>query len=276
MAIEKQIINLAVCQMKVEKNKRANLSRAEELIRQAKKTHCPDIIVLPEMFNCPFNHNYFGRYAESFPGETTEFLSALANELKTYIVGGSIPEAENGKLFNTSYTFDRNGEIAAKHRKIHLFDVNIKNGISFKESKYISPGDRITVFDTDFCRIGVAICYDMRYPELIRKMTLDGARLIIIPAAFNMTTGPAHWHITARTRALDNQIYFVCASPARDISSDYTVYGHSIITDPWGQIISEAAGDETIIYGKIELKEINRIRNELPLIKHRRPGIYKD
>lgn len=275
MTIEKKIINLAVCQMKVEKSKRANLSRAEELIRQAKKTHCPDIIVLPEMFNCPYSYDYFGRYAESFPGDTTELLSTLADELDTYIVGGSIPEINNEKIFNTSYTFNKNGKVVAKHRKIHLFDVNIKNGISFRESKFISPGSNTTVFNAGFCRIGIAICYDMRFPELIRMMALDGASLIIVPAAFNMTTGPAHWHITARTRALDNQIYFVCASPARDASSDYIAYGHSLIVDPWGQIISEAGNDETIIYGKIEFEEITRIRNGLPLLKHRRPEIYK-
>ena len=262
--------------MKIDKSKGTNLYKAEELIRQAKKNHCPDIIILPEMFNCPYSYNYFVKYAESFPEETTELLSSLSNELNTYIVGGSIPEVCNGKIFNTSYTFDRNGKIVAKHRKIHLFDVNIKNSISFEESKYISPGDKITLFDTEFCRIGIAICYDMRFPELIRKMALAGARLIIIPAAFNTTTGPAHWHITARSRALDNQIYFVCASPARDTSSDYIVYGHSLIVDPWGQIISEAGEDEAIIYGKINLEEIIRIRNELPLIKHRRPEVYKD
>ena len=276
MDLKKKNIDLAICQMKIDKEKNINLSRAERLIRKASDQQCPDIIILPEMFNCPYDYNYFDRYAESFPGETTELLSSLAKELGIYIIGGSIPEAYDGKLFNTSYTFDRNGKMIAKHRKAHLFDVNIENGISFKESKYMTPGDRVTVFDTEFCRTGIAICYDMRFPEFIRKMTLAGARLIIVPAAFNMTTGPAHWHITARVRALDNQTYFVCASPARDTSSHYIAYGHSLIVDPWGQIISEAGKDETIIHGKIDLEEITRIRSELPLIKHRRPEIYRD
>ena len=144
----------------------------------------------------------------------------------------------------------------------------------FQESKHISPGKDITVFDTELCRIGVAICYDMRFPELIRKMALDGAQLIIIPAAFNMTTGPAHWHITARTRALDNQVFFACASPARDNDSGYMVYGHSLISDPWGNIITEASQSEEIICGEIDLEELSRIRRELPLLKHRKPELY--
>jgi predicted amidohydrolase len=115
----------------------------------------------------------------------------------------------------------------------------------------------------------------MRFPELIRNMVLQGAQLVIIPAAFNMTTGPAHWHITARVRALDNQIYFACASSARDASSGYIAYGHSLIADPWGNIISEASTGEEIICGSIDMKEIDRIRKELPLLKHKRFELYR-
>jgi predicted amidohydrolase len=114
----------------------------------------------------------------------------------------------------------------------------------------------------------------MRFPEIIRKMALDGAQLIIIPAAFNMTTGPAHWHITARTRALDNQVFFACASPARYNDSGYEVYGHSLISDPWGNIIAEASHDEEIVCGDIDLEELIRIRRELPLLEHRKPELY--
>ncbi len=260
--------------MLVEKDKKNNLVKAEKLIRHAKKEFNADIIVLPEMFNCAYNHKYFHITAEKFPGETAIFLSGIALDLKTFIIGGSIPESEDGNLFNTSYTFDPKGKLIARHRKIHLFDVNIKNGISFQESKYISPGNSITVFDTGFCRIGIAICYDMRFPELIRKMALEGASLIIVPAAFNMITGPAHWHTTARARAIDNQLYFVCASPARDASSDYIVYGHSLMVDPWGQIFSEAGEDETIISGIVNPSEVERVRKELPLLKQRKPEIY--
>lgn len=233
-----------------------------------------EIIILPEMFNCPYDNKYFPMFAEYYPGESTQLLSNLARELSVYIVGGSIPEKENGNIYNTSFTFNRDGNLIARHRKIHLFDVNIENGINFKESNTFTPGKDATIFDTEFGKIGVAICYDMRFPELIRKMTLKGAKIIIIPAAFNMTTGPAHWHLTSRSRALDNQIYFIGASPARNRKAKYIAYGHSLVVDPWGTIIVEAGSSEQILYGNIDLDLINKVRNQLPLLKHRREEIY--
>ena len=267
--------NIAICQMNITTNKHANLQKAESMIRKAFSDSGPDIIVLPEMFNCPYDYNYFSRFSETFQGETNEMLSGIAKALGIYIIGGSIPEKDENKIYNTSFIFGRDGKMIARHRKIHLFDINIKNSISFKESRFITPGEDITVFNTDICTIGVAICYDMRFPELIRKMTLMGAKLIIVPAAFNTITGPAHWHLTARARALDNQVYFVCASPARDTESAYTAYGHSLVVDPWGSIIVEADKEETLLNAKLDLSEVDRIREELPLLKHLKPEIYK-
>lgn len=266
-------IKTAVCQIKINIDKKINLEKATNMIMEAAGCH-PDMVILPEMFNCPYNVKYFKKYAETYPGKTTTLLSNLAKDLKIYIIGGSIPERKDNNIYNTSYTFDRNGNLIGKHQKTHLFDINIKNSIRFKESDYISYGKSITIFNTEFCKIGVAICYDMRFPELIRKMTLNDAKIVIVPAAFNMTTGPAHWHIITRTRALDNQIYFIAASPARDTESDYITYGHSLIVDPWGSIIAEADEKETILYGIIDLDNIHRIRKELPLLKHRREEIY--
>ncbi len=271
----KDNFKIAICQLKVSDDKLDNLSRAAKFIKKAYNEYSPDIIILPEMFNCPYSYDYFQRFAESFPGESTRLLSGLAKEFETYIIGGSIPEVDRKKIYNTSYVFDRKGDLLAKHRKIHLFDIDISDGISFQESKHISPGKDTTVFDTDLCRTGVAICYDIRFPELIRKMVLRGALLVIAPAAFSMTTGPSHWHITARTRALDNQIYFVGASTARDPSSVYAAYGHSLIADPWGNIISEASSSQEIICGTINLDELKRIRREFPLLKHKRFELYR-
>ncbi|MDZ7836527.1 MAG: carbon-nitrogen hydrolase family protein [Actinomycetota bacterium] len=265
-------IKIAACQLKVEAEKQKNLNNARNMIRRAAK-HA-DIIILPEMFNCPYSIEYFPQYAEQYPGPTTYMLSALARELKTFIVGGSIPEKEENHIYNTSFVFNPQGNLVARHRKIHLFDVNIPGKISFMESKILSAGSRITTFDTGFCTIGLCICYDMRFPELIRAMSHKQAKLIIVPAAFNMTTGPAHWHVVTRSRALDNQVYLAAVSPARNQESSYIAFGHSVIVDPWGKIIAEAGSGQQIIYASLDLDYLTKVREQLPLLKHLKPDIY--
>ncbi|WIF94883.1 carbon-nitrogen hydrolase family protein [Caminicella sporogenes] len=266
-------VKFAICQMQVINSKEANLKKVEDMIRKASYEGA-DIAVLPEMFNCPYDNNFFSDYAEEYPGKTTKLLSNLAKELGIYIVGGSIPERERSRIFNTSYIFNKNGELIGRHRKIHLFDVDVDGGITFKESDTFSFGQDITVIETEFCKIGIAICYDMRFPELMRLMTLKGAKVIIVPAAFNMTTGPAHWHALAKIRAVDNQVYFIAASPSRNYNSSYIAYGHSLIVDPWGEIVAKADERETVIIKEMDLHRVDKIREEFPLLKHRRIDLY--
>lgn len=262
-------MKLALIQMKIFKDKIKNIEEAKKLLIEAADNGA-DILVLPEMFNCMYNSKYFRKNSEKIDlaCDTISMLSKVAASKNVYIVGGSIPENDNEKLYNTSVIFDKEGKIIAKHRKMHLFDVDIEDGITFFESSVLEAGESSTVFDTEYGKIGVAICYDMRFPELIRKMTLEGAKLIIVPAAFNMTTGPAHWHTIAKSRALDNQIYFAVCSPARDIESSYVPYGHSIVSDPWGKVINELDEKEGILYSTIDFNYLDKIRNELPLLKH--------
>ncbi len=267
-------LKIALCQIKVLKDKKKNLHRTEKMITDA-ASRDSDIIILPEMFNCPYDKKYFPFFAENYPGETTGLLSALAKKYSVYIIGGSIPEKEDDNIYNTSYIFDRKGKLIARYRKIHLFDVSIKGGIQFRESDTLQAGQDLAVFETEFCKIGVAICYDMRFPELIRKMVLKDALVIVVPAAFNMTTGPAHWHILSRTRALDNQIYLIVVSPARNRKAEYIAYGHSLVVDPWGKIIAEAGIYEEVLTAKIDLDYILKIREALPLLKHRKEEVYK-
>lgn len=263
---------IAVIQILVTRDKAENLKHAKELIIEASKK--ADIIVLPEMFNCPYNAKTFHKYAEAYLGPTTQMLSELALLLKKVIVAGSIPEEDQGKLYNTAYTFGPEGQLLGKYRKIHLFDVAIKDGISFKESDVISPGEKALVIDLGDLKIGICICYDMRFPELFRTMVDLGAQMVIVPAAFNLITGPAHWHLTSRARAVDNQIYFVVASPSRSDYLSYKAYGHSMIVDPWGKIIEEANTGEMILYSDIDLAYVKKVRSELPLLTHRKPSVY--
>ena len=264
---------LALCQMKVTMDKKQNLATAESMIREAAEKGSK-VVALPEMFNCPYSNKYFREYAEDAGGETVDFLSSLAKELEIYLIGGSIPELENDSIYNTSFSFNKEGKIIGKHRKIHLFDIDVKGGIRFMESDTLTPGETVTIFDTEFCKIGVAICYDVRFPELFRKMTLAGAKLIILPGAFNMTTGPAHWDLTMRARALDNQLYFAAVSPARDTEGPYQASGNSCVTNPWGEFCGKTDVRESIVYAKIDLDYVDEIRNQLPLLKHRRPAVY--
>ncbi len=266
-------IKVGICQLSVKPTKEENLSKAEDMIREAANNNC-NLVVLPEMFTCPYSNDNFPKFAEDQYGPSVSLLSELAKELSIYIIGGSIPESVEDKLYNTCFIFNKEGKIIDKHSKMHLFDIDVKDKITFRESDTLSCGNKITVFETEYCKIGVAICYDMRFPELMRLMALKGAEIIIVPAAFNMTTGPAHWHTTAKMRAVDNQVYFMSVSPARDESSVYVAYGHSLIVSPWGDILAEANEKETILYGELDLEKVNTVRQELPLLKHMRKDIY--
>ena len=225
----------------------------------------PDFVVLPEIFTCPYDNNCFPQFAESGEGETYRFLANLARERKAYVIGGSIPELEEGKIYNTSYIFDRGGKLIGGHRKIHLFDIDVQGGQYFKESDVLSPGTQITVFDTEFGKMGVCICFDIRFPDLFIEMRKAGARMVFIPAAFNMTTGPAHWETLFRSRALDQQIYVLGCSPARDEKASYVAYGHSILTDPWGSVVCELGAEEGILSAQIDPERVDRVRRQIPL-----------
>ncbi len=268
------MFKLGLCQMMGSKEKEESRAKAKAMVSEAAKNGA-QVIALPEMWNCPYANEYFKPYGEPEDGPTVQFLSDLAKEQDIYLIGGSISELDGDKVYNTSYSFDREGQLIGKHRKAHLFDINVKNGIRFMESDTLSPGDKATVIDTEYGKIGVAICYDVRFPELSRKMALEGAKLIVLPAAFNMTTGPAHWDLTMRARALDNQVYFAAVSPARDLKGVYRAYGSSCIATPWGEFLVKTDEKEGIVYGDIDLDYVESIREQLPLLKHRRPEIYQ-
>ena len=267
-------IKLALCQINVIDDKDANLENARLMINKASQKS--DFIVLPEMFNCPYSNDKFIEYCEEEKGSyTLDKISSLALENNVYILAGSIPEKEDDKLFNTSYLFDRQGKIIAKHRKMHLFDIDVKDKITFKESDVLTAGNEFTIADTEFGKVGIGICYDIRFPELARIMTENGALILFYPGAFNMTTGPAHWQLLFRSRALDNQVYCVGVAPALNKDASYHSYGHSIVTSPWGEVLAEAGQKEETIFCEIDLSEIKKVREELPLLKNKREDLYK-
>ena len=202
-------------------------------------------------------------------------LSNAARENNIYLVAGSVPEDEDGKTYNTAYAFDRQGKQIGKHRKMHLFDIDVKGGQRFMESDTLTPGDQVTVFDTEFGKIGLPICYDFRFPELSRLMVQKGADILIVPGAFNMTTGPAHWELHCRSRALDNQVFTIGVGIARDENADYVAWGHSMVVSPWGDIIMEMDEKEGMQLCTLDLGRIAEVREQLPLLKHRRLDLYQ-
>ncbi|WDV44833.1 carbon-nitrogen hydrolase family protein [Clostridiaceae bacterium M8S5] len=265
---------IGVCQMMTTEDKLSNICTAQRFIEEAVKRGA-QIVVLPEMFNCPYDSDLFQGYAErQHDSITLKMLKEEAIKHKVHIIGGSIPEIDAGKIYNTSFIINSSGEIIAKHRKMHLFDVQVEDGISFMESKTLSSGDNVTVIDTKFARIGVCICFDIRFPELCRLMIEQGAQIIIVPASFNMTTGPMHWETLFRARAIDNQVYMIGSAPATNREASYTSYGNSIVVDPWGKILARLDSNEGLIIQELNLEVVREVREQLPLIKARRLDIY--
>ena len=268
-------IKLALCQMNVVDNKEKNIKTARLMIEESISKNA-DFIILPEMFNCPYSNDKFIEYGEKEKSsETLSEISKLAKSNNVYILAGSIPEIEEDKLYNTSYLFDRQGNVIAKDRKMHLFDIDVKRKITFKESDVLTAGNDFTIADTEFGKVGIGICYDIRFPELAKIMVENGALILIYPGAFNMTTGPAHWELLFRSRAMDNQAFCIGVAPALNNDASYHSYGHSIITNPWGEVIAQASEKESLIISEIDLSEIKKVREELPLLKNKRDDLYE-
>ncbi|CAL8255402.1 unnamed protein product [Merluccius merluccius] len=157
---------------------------------------------------------------------------------------------------------------------IHLFDIDVPGKIRFQESETLSPGSAFSVFETPFCKVGVGICYDIRFAEMAQLYSKMGCELLVYPGAFNMTTGPAHWELLQRARALDNQLYVATASPARDETSSYIAWGHSTVVNPWGEVISSTGSEEAVVYAEIDLQYLADVRQQIPVTVQRRDDLY--
>ena len=267
-------LKLGLCQMRVTADKAENLRHARELLAKAAAGGA-ELAVLPEMFNCPYENAAFPVYAEPAGGESWQMLSDAARETGMYLVGGSVPELEDGHIYNTCYIFSPDGRELARHRKVHLFDIDVPGGQRFKESDTLAAGDQITLADTPWGKVGVAICFDIRFAEFFRVMGDEGAALICVPAAFNMTTGPAHWDLTFRMRAVDQQCFVAGCSPARDESASYVAYGNSLVADPWGTFPLHMDEKEHVMVAELDLDDLARYRSQIPILSGRRKDLYR-
>ena len=288
---------VAVCQVTVSVNKRANIEHVRDLITTA-CSESIDMVVLPEIWNSQYSTASFPINAEVLPnvgqqGDSTGSPSAsmLCNQAREYgiwLIGGSIPEIEIDSIsgmeniYNTCLVINPLGEITGKHRKMHMFDINVPGKITFKESDSLTAGDEVCVVETPWGLLGVGICYDIRFPELATIMRDRGCKMFVYPGAFNMVTGPAHWELLQRARAVDNQVYVVTCSPARISDEEsqkdpsaYIAWGHSSVVSPWGEIISTAGSKEEIIYASVDFDNVTKMRENIPCWSQKRNDIYE-
>ena len=245
--------------------------------------------MLPEMFVTPYTRSYMLKNAEnvcehdiSKSGQTSQLLSALASETQTYIIGGSIPELIPGdeRIFNTTLCFDKTGKVTASHRKQHLFDVNIPGGIVFTESDFVKPGPpQLSVFETEYARFGLGICYDVRFAEYSFLLAREkGVHILAFPANFALRTGELHWDLISRARAVDCQTFVAMCACGRNTedTSVFQGWGHSRLVTPWGKVVDGGAGfDEQILIHDVNLGEIDDCRSQLMYSKQRRSDIYQ-
>lgn len=282
----KKPLKLALVQLATGADKTANLARARSRVLEASKAGA-SLIVLPECFNSPYGCQYFPSYAETLqPTPPTKeqspsfhALSELAVESKSYLLGGSIPEyvESTKKYHNTSLLFSPKGDLLATHRKVHLFDIDIPGKITFRESDVLTPGNKLTLVDIPpYGKIALAICYDIRFPELATIAARKGCFLLLYPGAFNLTTGALHWELQARARAVDNQVYVGLCSPARDMEASYHAWGHSMVVDPNASVMCEAEEGEEVVYAELSGGKIEETRKGIPIYTQRRFDVYPD
>lgn len=269
------ILRLGIVQMNTGTDKNRNLDQAAQMVGEAAGQGA-QMVILPEIFNAPYIARRFPEYAESYPGPSTTLLSELARRYRLILVGGSIPERdEGGALYNTAFTFGPDGALIGRHRKLHLFDIDIPGKMTFQESATLAPGGAFQVIRHDTLCFAVFICYDVRFPELARLAALQGARVLVIPAAFNRTTGPLHWDLLMRSRALDNQVFVAAASPAFNPQASYGAWGHSMVVDPWGRIQAQAGDEEELLLTDLDLSLIDEVRAQIPVFQQRRTDLYE-
>jgi deaminated glutathione amidase len=267
----------AAIQMAASSDKAANLERAERLVRLA-AARGASLIALPEMFNWRGRRAEETSNAETLEGPTLARMSALARELKIHLVAGSIPEraAGDSKNYNTSVLLGPDGARIAVYRKIHLFDVDLPGRVTVRESEAKLPGAEVVCARTALGAIGLTICYDLRFPELFRRLTFAGAQIITLPSAFTFPTGEAHWEPLIRARAIENQVFVIAPAQFGPNVHGFSDYGNSMIVDPWGRVIARSADQEGVVIAPIDLDYLERVRRELPALSHARLGRGKE
>ena len=261
----------AAIQMTSGSDKAHNLATAERLIHAAHAKGAR-FIGLPETFSWLGPESERQQNAEPLDGPTLSKLSALAKELQSTLLAGSVLEtgAPGGRLYNTSVLFGPKGDKLGVYRKIHLFDVEVGDGQTYRESAAVAPGADVVVADAPFGKVGLSVCYDLRFPELYRLHSKAGAQVLTVPAAFTLMTGKDHWEVLLRARAIENQCHVFAPAQWGKHPKDRLTYGHAMVVDPWGMVIATASDGEGFALAELDFELTARIRKNLPALQHRR------
>jgi deaminated glutathione amidase len=265
-------MRVALCQTNSGEDVAANEAQVAALLGEAGAAGV-DLAALPEVWPCQGSAKLVRAAAEPLEGPRVARLAETAKRHRMWIHGGSVLELDGEQVFNTSVLIDRDGELVATYRKIHLFDADPPGGQPSRESFLYAAGDAVVVADTPFGRAGLSICYDLRFPELYRQLAVQGAILLFVPAAFRYETGVDHWDVLVRARAIEDQAFVVAAAqwgtwgpPGRERRN----FGNSLVADPWGRVVARAPDGVGVTVAELDLAEVERVRTILPALRHRR------
>lgn len=262
---------VAAVQMTSTEELERNLRTAEREVRRAKAAGA-HLVALPENFAYLRKEGARIAFKTSLDGDVVASMRELARELRLHLLLGSIPEAipRSRRIHNSSVLIDSRGDLLAVYRKIHLFDIAIRGGVELRESKTVTPGDETVVAETTLGRLGLSICYDLRFPELYRRLALDGAQVLFVPAAFTSYTGPHHWLPLLRARAIENQCWVVAPAQVGSHSPQRSSHGETAIIDPWGAVVARKTRGRGPVTAEIDLNHLDRVRRGLPCLEHTR------
>jgi predicted amidohydrolase len=260
----------AAVQMTSTHDKPRNVSRAEELVNLAADRGAR-FVGLPENFTFMGADADKSKIAEALDGPTLSRMARLAKARNLTLLAGSILEtgAPGNRFFNTSVLFGPDGARLGVYRKIHLFDVDIQDGARYRESEAVAPGKEVVTAQGELARFGMSVCYDLRFPELYRTLSKAGAQVLLVPAAFTLLTGMAHWETLLRARAIENLAFVIAPAQTGQHSEKRLTYGHAMVIDPWGQVLATAGSGEGVALAPVDLEVLDRVRRELPALSHR-------
>ena len=267
-------LTVGLAQMNSRDNRQQNLEAAEMLIRSL-AAQGAELIMLPEYFHFMGPDELKKQHAEPLlKSFWLERVAGLAHELNIHIHIGSCLEKEGERIFNTAVVIDPHEQIIARYRKIHLFDVEVPDGKSYFESSVFSPGQDVATFGIGDFTFGMATCYDLRFPEMFRKLSMKGANVLLVPAAFTLETGRDHWEILLRARAIENLCWVAAAGQWDEAPPNYRSFGRSMVINPWGLVTAQAGDGVRGLIAELDLAIVKEIRSTFPSLSHRRSDIF--